>query len=158
MIYAIARRICGEAAAADVTQEVFVRVWTNGHLFDETRGNLRQYLCTVARGVAIDHLRRQAAQLQRDDRHALARTGETWDALRGLIDAETAERVRRALGRLHSTERDVIMAAFYRDMTYREVAIRLGIAEGTAKSRIRTALLKLRVELADLVETERHDG
>ena len=149
-VYAVARRFCDDDAAADVTQEVFLRVWNNPAGFDEARGNIRQYLCTVARGVAIDHLRRTTSRAGRDTRHVSAIHGGNpdGDVARAMIAAEDATRVQRALERLQTGERHAIMMAFFGEMSYREVAIRLGVAEGTAKSRIRSGLAKLRLELA----------
>lgn len=146
-IYAIARRYCGDDAAADVTQEVFLRVWNNPNGFDAVRGNLRQYMLTMARGIAIDHLRRQSSRRRRDVRHAAGEQDIEQDLARPLIDSEVAERVHRALEQLHANERQPILMAYFGEMTYREVAIRLGVAEGTAKSRIRSGLTKLRLEL-----------
>lgn len=147
VIYGIARRFCGDDAAADVTQEVFLRVWNNPMAFDAARGNLRQYMSTIARGIAIDHLRRRTSRRDRDIRHASREVDVDHDLTHRLIDSEIADRVRVALERLHSNERHAIMMAFFGDMTYREVALRLGVAEGTAKSRIRSGLSKLRDEL-----------
>jgi len=146
-IYGIARRYCGDDAAADVTQDVFLRVWNNPTAFDAARGNLGQYMCTLARGIAIDHLRRRTSRQNRDVRHASSAPAADSDLAHRLIDSEAADRVRQALGHLQSGERHAIMMAFFGEMTYREVAIRLGVAEGTAKSRIRAGLAKLREEL-----------
>ncbi|MEO6126462.1 MAG: sigma-70 family RNA polymerase sigma factor [Ilumatobacteraceae bacterium] len=149
-VYGVARRYCDDEAAADVTQEVFLRVWNNRVGFDEARGNIRQYLCTIARGTAIDHLRRKSSQQGRDTRHATttAHVGIDPNLAARLIDAEAAGRVQQALAQLHTGERRAIVMAFFGEMSYREVAIRLGVAEGTAKSRIRSGLAKLRDDLS----------
>ncbi len=155
-IYGLARRICGDDAAADVTQEVFLRVWKRPDLFDADRGSMRQYLLTLTRGVSIDHLRREVARRARDLRQILTETNPSGDSSQGILDGESATRVMSALGELTHSERDAIVAAFYDDMTYREVASRLGIPEGTAKSRIRLGLRKLRGELRDLGNDSDH--
>ena len=148
-LYGIARKTCGEANAADVLQEVFLRVWNNPTGFDAARGNMRQYLCTLTKGIAIDHLRRHTARTNRDLLHARGGADdiEPVDLAHRLIDSETRARVREALQRLHAGERHAIMLAYFGDMTYREVAVRLGIAEGTVKSRIRAGLSRLRHDL-----------
>lgn len=150
-VYGVARRYCDDDAAADVTQEVFLRVWNNRAGFDEARGNIRQYLCTIARGIAIDHLRRKSSQQGRDTRHATITTRIEVDSdlTAQMIDAEVAGRVQAALAQLQTGERHAIVMAFFGEMSYREVAIRLGVAEGTAKSRIRSGLAKLRDDLAN---------
>ncbi|MEO7399116.1 MAG: sigma-70 family RNA polymerase sigma factor [Ilumatobacteraceae bacterium] len=149
-IYAVARRICGEDAAADVTQEVFLRVWKNFAKFDADRGSIRQYLLTIARGVSIDHLRRDASRRTRDRVDVSLDRQPTVDGIQRLLERHDAARVASALALLSPNERNAIVAAFFEEMSYREVALRLGIPEGTAKSRIRLGLQKLRGELRDL--------
>ncbi len=157
-IYALARRICGDDAAADVTQEVFLRVWRRPELFDASRGSMRQYLLTLARGVSIDHLRRDVARRARDMREMLTEGLANPDGMQRTIERESAQRVVSALGGLNSPEREAIIAAFYDDMSYRDVAFRLGIPEGTAKSRIRLGLQKMRSELDDLRDSSIYES
>ena len=143
-LYLIARRYVGDDSANDVLQNVFVRIWSHASRFDESRGSARQYLCTLTRGMSIDHLRHVNAQRSRDDRtigHRGAFTGE--DTLQQLIDQDTTAAVQAALASIPPNERLVIVTAFYGGLTYREVAIELGIPEGTAKSRIRSGLRNL---------------
>ena len=114
---------------------------------------MRSYLLTVSRGVAIDFLRRDTARRIRDDR-LISQNRETHlDVGQRLARKEAITRVAQALDQLSHSERDAIVAAFYEDITYREVAVQLGVPEGTVKSRIRHGLQKLRTELQDL----RHD-
>lgn len=72
-----------------------------------------------------------------------------------MISQERHERVRRALATLRQVERDVIEAAYFGDLTYRQVAIKLNLPEGTVKSRMRLALVRLRVELGRAGEIAR---
>ncbi len=149
MIRSIAGRLCGENAAADIAQDVFIRMWRNPDGYDPTRGTTRQYFCTLARGVAIDHLRKRTATRLRDDRVMCARDlGD--DVSQRMIDQQTAADVQRALVRLAPHERAAINATFYGNMSYREAAVRLGIAEGTLKGRVRTGLRKLRADLSSV--------
>ena len=150
-LYLIARRYVGEDSANDVLQNVFVRIWSHPARYDESRGSARQYLCTLTRGMSIDHLRHVNAQRSRDDRtngHRGAFSGE--DTLQQLIDRDAIAAVQAALASIPAQERLVIVTAFYGGLTYREVAIELGIPEGTAKSRIRSGLRSLhrRLELS----------
>ena len=148
-VRAVAGRACGPHDAHDVAQDVFLRLWSNPERFDEDRGSMYAYLVTMTRSAAIDRLRSDNARRAREDRHdavphADEPTGDHIDS------AAVAERVRRALGRLTAGEADAIIAAFFGEHTYQDVAMMLGVPEGTVKSRIRSGLKRLQVELKDL--------
>ena len=145
----IASRSCGPDDSHDVAQEVFLRLWTNPERFDETRGSMHSYLASIARNAAIDRLRMDGARRTRESKQVeWSEPGETTgDRLDGPA---LAERVRRALEHLNAGEAEAISAAFFGERTYQGVAILLGVPEGTVKSRIRSGLKKLQVELKDL--------
>ena len=146
-MYGIARRYVGEDHASDVIQNTFVRLWTNPAGYDETRGNVRQYLCTITRGMSIDHLRRLNSQRRRDDRASIPDLDASDHPVQQLINHDTTRSVRAALAAIPATERQAVVATFYQGLTYRQTADHLGIPEGTAKSRIRSGLKNLRAEL-----------
>ena len=147
---AVAREICGPELAADVVQDAFLRVLREG-TFDPSRASIRTFLLTVTRSVAIDYLRRDSAARARDDRHARSnlRRAEIDDATTTVLDAESREQVTAAINRLSPRERELIVIAFHERLTYREIAVRLNMPEGTVKSRIRLALLKMRFHLSE---------
>jgi RNA polymerase sigma-70 factor (ECF subfamily) len=146
-MYRAARSICGDDCAADVVQEVFLRVWRS-FAFDPTRGSMRSYLLTVTRGVAVDMVRRNAAARRRDC-VGTQRTATTDDADGAMWRDADKSRVDAALDLLHAREREVVVAAFYDGLTHRQIAVRLALPEGTVKSRIRVAMTKLRYHLRD---------
>jgi RNA polymerase sigma-70 factor, ECF subfamily len=148
-VYRVARRIGGGNNAADVTQEVFLRLLTHPERFDPARGSLRSYLCTVARGVAIDVARREHARRDRDQRGAPLRPVADLDPEHAAIRRDDALRVRAALRELRPDERLAIVEAYGSEVTYRQAALRLRVPEGTVKSRIRIGLTKLRAGLDD---------
>jgi len=149
-MHAVAREICGPELAADVVQDAFLRVWREGK-FDPQRSSIRTYLLTVTRSVAIDYVRRDTAARARDDRHARSNSHhlEADDATTFVLDTEAREQVAAAVNRLSARERQLIVIAFHERLTYRQIAVRLNMPEGTVKSRIRLALLKLRFHLSD---------
>jgi RNA polymerase sigma-70 factor (ECF subfamily) len=151
-LYAIARRLVGPDLAADVVQEVITRAWSHRDRYDPARGSMRAYLVTMTRGTSIDLIRRMSSQRARDERHRS--TSITWDEtneLHELIRDQEALRVSAALDVLTPDERALIVTAFYgADVTYRQLAMDFDLPEGTVKSRIRSALHKLRCALADL--------
>ena len=144
---AAASRIVGHDHAADVVQEMFIRVWANPTSFDEARSNLVHYMYMVTRGISIDHLRSVTAREARDLRDTHRQRPADDDAATGVTDTETHEAISRALANLCENERTAISAAFFGHLTYHDVASRLGLPVGTVKSRIRSGLFHLRVEL-----------
>lgn len=140
MVFAEAVRILRDPDMADdVVQEVFSRLWRRPESFDAERGCLRAYLRTVARGRSIDLLRSEVSRRARQDRVGVCEVDDGFEP--GLIDAAT---VRASVDRLPENERDVVRLAYLADHTYREVAVRLGIPEGTVKTRMRSAFGHLR--------------
>ena len=150
LVHCISRHACGSDDAPDVAQEVFLRYFSNPEQFDRDRGSMRAYLATMARGAAIDRLRRDNSRRAREGR----RPAETTAAPVGenLERTDDAARVTVALGVLTTEERASIVAAYFGERTYREVAIQLDIPEGTVKSRIRSGLRKMQRELRDVHE------
>ncbi len=149
VLLAVAARVTGDAdAALDVLQEVLVAVWQHPLRFDPARGALRGWLTVLAHRRAVDWVRREvarrpSAQVARE----LTREGEQEAADREIIAREDAGAVRAAVAALAVHQREVVHLAYYEGLTYREVAVRLGIPEGTAKSRLRAALAALAAAL-----------
>jgi RNA polymerase sigma-70 factor, ECF subfamily len=138
--FALAFRITGDRCGAeDAVQEAFLELWRNPGRFDPDTGSLRTWLATIARRRAIDWLRRQSAQrgyLTRLAGQAPIEPGVEED----VIGAATAKAVRECVRDLPRLYRDPIALAYYYGLTYREVAVELGVPEGTAKSRLRSGL------------------
>jgi RNA polymerase sigma-70 factor (ECF subfamily) len=150
-VYAAALRILGNGAQAqDVVQDVFLRVWRRPGSFDASRGELGSYLRLMARSRALDLWREGQAAGRASDRlkvvvaDAEPRVDERPSALVERDDDRA--RVREALGRLPQAQREAIVLAYWGGLTADEVARRVEVPLGTAKSRIRLGLAKLRDE------------
>jgi RNA polymerase sigma-70 factor (ECF subfamily) len=142
-IYELAGRVCGADRAAEVAEEVFLRLWKHPERFDPSRGSLRAYLLASAHDVAIDFLRRDIARFERDEPGE--RTSNHPDSaieseLRAL---ESSARVAEALASLDSGERDAIVVAFYGGASYQAIAAATGLPAEAIKSRIRRGLLRM---------------
>ncbi len=144
-LYSLAYQVTGaDRFAQEVVQEVFVAVWKDAGRFDPSRGALSSWLFALARHKAIDLVRKEAnvrkhtADVDLDFHEADDDVDqEAWLRLR-------RDTVRAAILQLPEAQRTALELAFFAGLTHVEVAEKLDIPLGTAKTRIRTALLKLR--------------
>jgi len=145
-VFSLACRIVGSADAEDVTQEVFTQAWRQAARYDEARASAAAWLLNMARTRAIDRLRanRTRLRLAGEPARMEAVPDGGVDAEQLAIDDERAIRVRSALGGLGAPQREAIELAYFGGLTHGEIAERLGEPLGTVKTRIRTALIKLR--------------
>ena len=159
LVYTIAVRVTRDVRAAeDVTQEVFLTIWQRPFSFDPAKGSLRAWLAMIAHRRAVDLVRREEAHRRRQwDARATAVESTHGDPVGELVsDADTAQRVERAVRALPAPLRHAITLAYFHGRTYREVATELGLPEGTAKARLREGLRRLAVALrgTGVYETE----
>jgi len=135
--------ISDRAQAEEVAQEVLLEIWRQAFRYDAGKGSAAAWALTIARRRAIDRVRSIAATSARERRTAIAAV--SWDQVSEAVE-ETfdRERLRRCLDKLSDLQREALMLAFYGGHTYAEVASTLGVPVGTAKSRIRDALIRLR--------------
>jgi len=144
-LYGYARRSLADAGAADeVVQETFIRAWRARSRFDPELGSLRTWLFAIERRLVIDHARsralRQTSPLPAD----MAQIGD--DIERALVGWQVEE----ALRRLRPEHRQVLVETYYRGRSGREVAVELGVPEGTVRSRLFYALQSLRLTLDEM--------
>ena len=132
------------AQAEDLVQDTFVKVWRKADSYQANRGSLDTWILLIARSLAIDLLRRRVLD---------ARVTAEEEKVRVTVEpgpeerAETrdlVDRARRAMGGLSPGQRAALELAYFGGRTSTEVAEMEGIPVGTAKTRIRTALVKLR--------------
>jgi RNA polymerase sigma-70 factor (ECF subfamily) len=151
-VYLTAYRVLGNAAQAqDVVQDVFLRLWRRPRTFDANRGELGSYLRMMARSRALDLWREGQALGRASDRLklAIAREPARDEAERPSAQAERheeGETVRAAVRRLPDAQREAVVMAYWGGLTADEIAQRIEVPLGTAKSRIRLGLEKLRAE------------
>jgi RNA polymerase sigma-70 factor (ECF subfamily) len=142
-------------AAEDVAQQAFEQAWRHAQVYDSRRGSVRSWLTAITRNLAIDVLRgRTSAPVDPRDLPALL-TAMTDTPERLAVAHDSAAALRRALASLPQGQaRAVAMAGIY-GMTARQVADAEQVPLGTAKTRIRDGMRKLRA--AYLPETETDD-
>ncbi|HEY3264970.1 MAG TPA: sigma-70 family RNA polymerase sigma factor [Actinomycetota bacterium] len=139
-----------DAMAQDLVQDTFVKLWRSAARFDARRGRLETWVLLVARSLAIDAIRRRVLDARSLERIGVERETSAEAGPDELAETEDlAARARRAMSSLSDGQRAALELAYFGGKTSAEVAELEGIPLGTAKTRIRTALLKLREALGD---------
>jgi RNA polymerase sigma factor (sigma-70 family) len=161
-VYGVALSVLGDPRLAeDVAQQAFERAWRHAGTFDPRRGSVTGWLTTITRNLAIDATRtRRAIPVDPDELllrvsgragHPTSSEGPERAVLAGLA----ADQLRAALRSLPTEQARAVVLAGIAGMSASQVAANEGIPLGTAKTRIRTAMQRLRVHLTDEVAT--HD-
>ncbi len=136
-------------AAEEVVQEVFLYAWRRAGRYDPRRAAVSTWLGRIARSRAIDRLRKAGS---RKRTHAQAESDGVTSveprAERDLHAGQERRRLRRALRVLPEAQREVLLLAYYGEMSQREIAARTRIPLGTVKTRTYLALRRLRAELS----------
>lgn len=127
--------------AEDVLQEVFWQAWAGAIRFDAGRATPGGWLYLLARSRALDHLRRRRLKSLPNDALEAEAVGDPLDEMER---SETSQAVHRALSLLPREQCRAIRLAFYEGLTHLEVAQQEAIPVGTAKTRIRLGIQRLR--------------
>lgn len=152
LVFGLARRVTrDEHLARDITQEVFTYLWQLPGRVDLARGSLRSYLAVVTHRRAVDEVRRNERRVRTEAAlaGAEAQDGPEHEILDAATQAWSKERLAAGLARLPAEQRTAVELAYYDGLTYKQVAQALHIPEGTAKSRLRLAMKRLRSLLGD---------
>ena len=149
-LYGLAVTMVGEGEAADVAQEAFVRAWRHAGAFDPRRGSVATWLSTITRNLAFDHLRsRRARPVDAVDPVTLVLTATTPGPEAQALLGDESGRAVAALRDLPEDQRRALVLAALGGRTAREIGEIDGVPLGTAKTRVRAALLRMRDALAD---------
>jgi RNA polymerase sigma-70 factor, ECF subfamily len=147
LVFGIAQRIASDAALAeDVTQSIFLKLWSSPETFRE--GNFAGWLSRVTRNRALDAVRSRAGRPLGELPAEIPAEASTDATVFANIDAQ---RVHGALAALSEEQRTPIELGFFAGITHEEIARRTGIPLGTIKTRIRTGLRRMRDMLNDAV-------
>jgi RNA polymerase sigma factor (sigma-70 family) len=148
-VYGLAFSLVGEPGLAeDIAQEAFARAWRHAQAYDARRGSVAAWLLTITRNLAIDALRvRRAEPADPDVILALQQPATGTGVDDAAVASDDAASLRLALAGLpYDQRRALVLAAFY-GRTAKEISQSEGIPLGTAKTRIRSGMLKLRAAL-----------
>lgn len=140
-------------AAEDFAQDAMLTVWRKADLFDARKARAATWIFTIARNRRLDMLRRDARPLLVPEIELAEQTVERPDDIVAL--SQDAARVRDALSQLKPDQVEVLRLAFFMDSPHSEIARQLDLPLGTVKSRIRNAMIKLRLILEPSEEAVR---
>jgi RNA polymerase sigma-70 factor (ECF subfamily) len=154
IVFTLIVRITANRETADeVTIDVFHDVWRKASTYDPEGGSVLGWIMNQARSRAIDRFRFERRKKRiNTDRHSLLPTTDITDPQEIALFEEQSRLLRAALEVLTQEERQVIENAFFSELSYPEVAVKLNQPLGTVKTRIRSGLGKLREALKTKLE------
>ena len=154
LVFHVACKSLDRPAAEEITQDVFLALWTRAASFDPGRGPLKPWLLQIAHHRIINELRARSRRPQGP--------ADAAQCVEELLAHDSApdemvwreyrrEALHKALGALPRAQRQALSLAFFNELSHEEVALSLKVPLGTAKTRIRSGLQKLSVQLSMLV-------
>jgi RNA polymerase sigma-70 factor (ECF subfamily) len=157
VVFGVALRILSDRGEAEeVATDVFLQVWRDAARFDPSRGSAIAWLLLLTRSRAIDRLRsrKTARQAERSLDFAESVPDEGRDPGERSWISQQGSLVRRSLAALPAEQRAALELAYFEGLTHPEIAERLQVPVGTAKTRIRLGMMKLRDALAPALALE----
>jgi RNA polymerase sigma-70 factor (ECF subfamily) len=145
-VFGLAVRIVRDPAQAEeVAQESFLEIWRTSARFDPVRGSAIAWMLTITHRKAVDRVRSAEASTRRESTYHQQNQPVAHDATAEAAQASLeARRVRGALAALTEVQREAVELAYFGGYTHTEVARMLDLPVGTAKTRIRDGLIRLR--------------
>lgn len=147
-VYGLALRITGKAEdAEEVVSDVYIQVWEQASRYQCGKGSIMAWLLTICRSRAIDLLRKRQQSSPEISDTECAELFDL-DASPEFLLAHTQQHstINQALKKLSSLQRQLLSLAFFRGMTYQEIADFINMPLGTVKSHIRRSLIELKSE------------
>ncbi|MGE6784507.1 sigma-70 family RNA polymerase sigma factor [Ensifer adhaerens] len=144
-LIAIAERIVRRRdLAEEVVQESFIRIWTHAHQYKADRGSARGWIYAIVRNRALNLLRDSRRELTVEEVDALRERERAHEIIAAWYQLDQSSRLYQCLGALDETKRRGILMAYVGGYSHGEIAGRLHVPLGTAKSWIRRGLAALR--------------
>jgi RNA polymerase sigma-70 factor, ECF subfamily len=144
--YGLAVRVIRDPSQAEeVTQEAFLEIWRTASRFDVSKGSAVSWVLTIVHRKAVDRVRSAQASTRRDTTYHQGSQAVDHDSTAEAAQASMeARRVRQAMDSLTAVQREALELAYFKGYTHTEVASMLDLPVGTAKTRIRDGLIRLR--------------
>ena len=150
-VFGLVRKIVrDESLSEEVLQEVFLEAWRLAARFDPSRGGAAAWVMTLAHRRAVDRVRSSQSSRERDLKAGIRELNSSTPTMEEEAELlDEAVRARQALALLAEPQRQAIELAYFHGLTQVQVAQQLGIPLGTAKTRIRDGMSKLRNLMGD---------
>ncbi|MEU8957808.1 sigma-70 family RNA polymerase sigma factor [Streptomyces sp. NPDC048518] len=133
------------AQSEEVAQDVLLEVWRTAPRYRPDVGSARNWILTLAHRRAVDRVRSAEASAARDHKAAMLARARDFDEVSEQVETRLEhEQVRRCLRTLTEVQHQSVTLAYYRGLTYRQVAELLSLPLGTVKTRLRDGLIRLR--------------
>jgi len=146
LVFTLALRMLrARSDAEDLLQEVFVQVWRQAQNYSAERGSPEAWIVNIARSRAIDKIRsirRMEKSFVLTDDPARAESSDNVES--SVAESEARMAMNSALANLPETQRKVLELAYFGGLTQTEIATRLAEPLGTVKTRMRSAIQRLR--------------
>ena len=141
----VVRVVRDRAQSEEVTQDAYLDIWRHCTRYDPSRGSALSWMLTIAHRKAVDRIRSVEASKAREVTYETTTAEREHDSTLEQVEVRLdQQRVRRALASLTDTQRGAVELAYLGGHTHTEVAALLDIPLGTAKTRIRDGLIRLR--------------
>lgn len=148
LLYSFVIKLSGDQILAEeVLQEVFIKVWTQKAVYDQTKGKFSSWIVTVTRYTAIDLIRknkRHHLSLTEDRDLPEAGTDKTEDIVEW---EEKGREIRQAVKHLSEEQKQMVNLFYFKGLSQQEIANQTSVPLGTVKGRIRLALKHLKKQL-----------
>ncbi|WP_446459226.1 ECF RNA polymerase sigma factor SigK [Streptomyces vinaceus] len=145
-VFGIAVKVLRDPSQSEeVAQEVMIDLWRQAARYRPEQGSVRTWVATIAHRRAVDRVRSAQASANREQATAVRDQMRPFDEVAEEVETRLdSEQVRRCMRGLTELQREAVTLAYYRGLTYREVAATLRAPLATVKTRMRDGLIRLR--------------
>ena len=144
----VKRLLVDHAQSEEVTQEIFLEIWTNATRYEPSKGGATTWILTMAHRRAVDRIRASQAGRDRDVKIGIRDYVAEYDNVASTVEVTIEhERVTEAMSQLTELQRQAVSLAYYGGYSHSEVAEMLSVPIGTVKTRLRDGMIRLRDEL-----------
>jgi RNA polymerase sigma-70 factor (ECF subfamily) len=156
-LFGVALRILRDRAAAeDIVQEVYVRIWRNAASYDVRLASPIAWMASIVRHCAIDSLRKQKLETVEFCDESARVEAATPDPTDEIDMAQRRAIAFAAIRKMDPAKRDLMLLAYFREQSRERLAKACGMPTGTIKTNLRRSLIELRQSMQEAEQTRAH--